>query len=1082
MRKMILFILTACMMFATFEAAEATDAASVSKAVNCADSIHRVRDALQTEMKGVFYPEEIFAYLIGRDFANDDAVMQELYFRQKRAEENPHVALFCDGERILSPQAGNLSLTVTPIIKRGIFVLFAVYDGNKLVDMDVKEADGVTDTVLSCHLQGKQPNIKILFLDSFTEVSPTDFYGASKMSVYLSETGNDETGIGTKKRPFCSIEKAKAYANSIKKDADSDVHVTFLPGTYTVAEPVTFGVADSGYGDYSIVYRGEPGADMPLISGGVKVTNPWEVYKNGIYRVFVPEISEARQMYINGIPAQRSVCNGTYIATEIYQKEGSPYAEDGFVLINCNLPDVSKPSELEMVSQIKWVTQRLPVEQVWTEGDKTYFSMDQPMYDSYVSAVCSGGIQPKIGSMIYFENALEFIDEPGEFYFDTEEHMLYYYPFAEENPETAEVYLPKSEGVFRIEGSDTENRVKNLRFSHLDIRHGAWNEVSENGFCSFQADCRLEYDVHGVSADNRGLIPLAQIGINCADNITVSDCRISNVGSTGIGIHNSVTGCMVERNAIHDISGSGVSVGSWRYLANTDPRTLCENVTVQNNYITRIGQEYMGSLGLGVYIAKNVSLLHNDIKDVPYTGISVGWNWHSGLIGDYAYGGHRIIGNRIDTIGLERKDGGQIYTLGNLSDTEISENYLINSNDYGGIYLDSGSSYVNVERNVVEKCQHWLFLNTTSGKDSLISGNYSDMDNLGIVGENKENYVLENTHFVPDRVWTGESAEVVHMSGIEIDLRNAVMQPMPYPEWRKSLYAYIPRSERLLEGEYLIEAEDYIKEAGEGYYKKDGKTPVIYDQNDGRVIGSFYATEWCKYRFSVKEAGVYLVELRAGSGPDPMAKPNLVTVEINDVAVLNKVEHSKTPLPWEVLDSTVLGYVELRAGENTMKIINEQNGWTFDNVKLTLVEEAQRLIEGEDYIDEAGVGYYKKDGTTPVVYAQNDGHVIGNFFASEWCKYNFSVDIAGTYRVELRAGSGPDPMAKPNLATVEIDDVAVLDKVEHSKTPSGWEMLYYSDLGTVELDAGNHTMKIINEQNGWTYDKVKLTLVALAKE
>ena len=934
-RKLCIF-LALCLVLTSFSAVSASENISAD-AVNRAASVSEVKQIIKTQTDGVFYPDEIFAYLIGRDFENEAEIEAELSMRRQSAQTAPKIALLCDGKAVAKPEKGVLSVKLAPFFKKDITAVAALYDGGRLIGLDAKEVNETAETVLSPGISSDTSECKVLFFDSFTAASPTDFYGASKLSVYLSENGNDETGIGTKKRPFRTIEKAKQYANTVKQYADSDVNVTFLPGTYAVTEPVHFGVSDSGYGDYDIVYRGEPGAKLPLISGGVKVENTWQPYENSIFRVSVPGIAEARQMYINGIPAQRSVTKGTYIATEKYQKPGSAYAEDGFSIFDCNLPEVSAPSEMEMVVQIKWVTQRVPVENMWKEGYTTYFTMDQPMYDSYVSAICSGGIQPVAGCKVYFENALEFTDEPGEFYFDKDEHMLYYYPFAEENLETAEVFLPKSEGVIDVSGTDTANRVKNLRFSHLDIRHGAWNEISQNGFCSFQADCRLEYDVHAVSADKRGLIPLAQIGINYADNITVSDCRISNVGSTGIGMHNSASNCTVQRNAIHDISGTGVSVGSWRYGASTDPRTLCENITVQNNYITRIGQEYMGSLGLGVYIAKNVSFLHNDIKNVPYTGISAGWNWHSGMIGEYEYGGHVIHGNRIDNVCMERKDGGQIYTLGYLGDSEISENYIIESKDNGGIYLDSGSAYVRVEGNVAERCNCWLFLGLTSGKGSVISGNYSDMDNHRVIDGNQEDYVLEHTQIAADAAWSGESAEIAAASGIETALRNTVLSPVSYPSWRKSLYGYIPKSENLAAGEYLVEAEDYLNEPG-GYYKKDGKAPVVYAQAKNTVVGNFFASEWLKYNVTVEKAGTYRLDIRSGSGPDPMAKPCLVTIEVNDVPVIQKAEHALTPAPWEDCVNTVLGEIELNAGLNTIKVINEQNGWSYDNLKLTLME------------------------------------------------------------------------------------------------------------------------------------------------
>ncbi len=940
LRKILIYMVSAILLLSVGSTCLGAEEQNMVEQINNAGYIRELKELVDLDQTQIFFSDEVFAYLIGRDFKDEAAFRAELEKRQEDAMENPKVSLYCDGVQKNAPTSGDITVRIAPVIKKDVVAIAAVYEAGKLVCMDMQTTDGERETILAPgSATSDNPACKVLFFDGFDSLSPADFYSVSKMSVYVGENGNDETGNGTRKKPFSTIEKAKSYANSIKSQVDSDVHVTFLPGTYSVENPVAFSVEDSGYGDYNVVYRGEPGKEMPLISGGVKVPGEsWVPHENGIYKAYVPQIQEARQMYINGVPAQRSVSRGLYTAAEIYQKEGSSYEEDGFVLYDTLLPEFAKPDELEMVTHINWVTQRVPVENVQRDDYRTVFTMDQPMYDSYISAICGGGIQPIVGSRVYFENALELIDEPGEFYFDEDEQMLYYYPYAEENLETAEVYLPKSNGIFRIEGTETENRVKNLRFSHLDIRHGAWNSVNETGFCSYQADCMLEHDAHQVDAFYRGLIPLAQVQINNADGITVSDCIISNVGSTGIGIHKSVSNSVVERNVICDISGTGVAVGSWKYNAHSDPRTLCDTVTVQNNYITRIGQEYMGCLGVGVYLAKNVFVLHNDIKDVPYTGISVGWCWSPKPIGDYAYGGHTIMGNRIESVCQERRDGGHIYTLGYLADMVVSDNYMITSQDYGGIYLDQGSSCLQIEKNVAENCYQWMFVHTLGGTDVVAHSNYSDADNLGIYNDTEDCQQIEATLVVENAAWTGESAEVVAASGIETHLRDIVPQPVAYPAWRKLLYDYIPRSEPVDEDAYLVEAENYMPGGnGVGYYRPAGE-PVIYHQKGGTVIGNFSAGHWCKYTVDVKKAGTYRIGLRAGAGPVSLSKPVQVTVEINDEIALEKVSHSLIPTPWDRLLATILGNVTLQEGVNTIKIANAQGSWTYDNFKLTYVE------------------------------------------------------------------------------------------------------------------------------------------------
>lgn len=68
-------------------------------------------------------------------------------------------------------------------------------------------------------------------------------------------------------------------------------------------------------------------------------------------------------------------------------------------------------------------------------------------------------------------NALAFMDEPGEFYFDKTEKMLYYYPKNGEDMSTADVEAPVLDQIIVIEGKSTTDRVKNLSFSGITFEN-----------------------------------------------------------------------------------------------------------------------------------------------------------------------------------------------------------------------------------------------------------------------------------------------------------------------------------------------------------------------------------------------------------------------------------------------------------------------------------------------------------------------------------------------------------------------------------------------------------------------------------
>src|SRR4029079_19376939 len=123
-----------------------------------------------------------------------------------------------------------------------------------------------------------------------------------------------------------------------------------------------------------------------------------------------------------------------------------------------------------------------------------------------------------------------------------------------------------------------------------------------------------------------------------------------------------------------------------------DSRAICKNIVVKNNYFTRVARDYHGSVAvLATYVEGRV-VEHNEIFDLPYTGISVGWGWTTE---DTALGNNSIRYNRIHRVLTQLSDGGGIYTLSKQPGTVVQENYVydLNKSEWSdafiaGIYLD----------------------------------------------------------------------------------------------------------------------------------------------------------------------------------------------------------------------------------------------------------------------------------------------------------------------------------------------------------------------------------------------------------
>ena len=76
---------------------------------------------------------------------------------------------------------------------------------------------------------------------------------------------------------------------------------------------------------------------------------------------------------------------------------------------------------------------------------------------------------------------------------------------------------------------------------------------------------------------------------------------------------------------MHDVSGNGIVLGS-----TDDPDGSVGGNTISENWVHNVGAEYPGAVGVWLGYTKGSVVTHNQVSDVPYTGISVGWGgWHT---------------------------------------------------------------------------------------------------------------------------------------------------------------------------------------------------------------------------------------------------------------------------------------------------------------------------------------------------------------------------------------------------------------------------------------------------------------------
>jgi hypothetical protein len=206
-------------------------------------------------------------------------------------------------------------------------------------------------------------------------------------------------------------------------------------------------------------------------------------------------------------------------------------------------------------------------------------------------------------------------------------------------------------------------------------------------------------------------------------------------------------------------------------------------LSIKNNLILRAGAEYYDAVGIWAGYTARAQISHNEIADLPYSGISIGWGW-----GQSSYAGdNRIIGNHIYTILQTLRDGGGIYTLSSQPGAVIRDNYIHQlGNDFGAIYLDEGTQQYTVEQNVVAAAPQWLFLNARLVQNNIAQSNFTDtaaMTNKGL------NSLIRNNTIVTNGLWPEAAVTIINGAGIEPAYRSLKRGASVELGWARATHA-----------------------------------------------------------------------------------------------------------------------------------------------------------------------------------------------------------------------------------------------------------------------------------------------------
>lgn len=513
---------------------------------------------------------------------------------------------------------------------------------------------------------------------------------APAASFTVAPSGNDAAD-GTPAHPFATPSRARQAAREALRRGET-AEVILRAGTYEMAEPLHFGPEDSGTAGRQAVWRAAAGEEVRL-SGGQNL-QAWKTVADpavlarldGSVRTRVLEIS-LRDLGITdygemGGGFGKAGSTGLEIFVDDLPTRPARYPNQGFIKIT----EVLGPTPVD-IRGTKGTAEGIfriadPRAAKWT-GEKDgralgYWFWDWAEEHQKIASIDPGQLAITLekpwhstgyrkDQYFYAYNLLCELDQPGEWYLDRENGMLYLLPPVE-NPKRILATLRSS--ILHLEGAS------DISFQGL-ILEGARG--------------------HAVVAGNCG-------------QVEIKDCILRNCGKWAVQV-NAGKAVAIRSCEIYGTGEGGVSLQGGDRRALSPSNHVVENCRIHD--YARWSRTYQPGIRLE---GTGSRAAHNLIYNAPHQAI--------GLAGN----DHRIEFNEIYQVCQESNDAGAIYAWNDWAGrgNQIHHNYLhdiAGQNEKGahGVYLDDGFSSASITGNIFKSVSGAILLG--GGRDITVANN-----------------------------------------------------------------------------------------------------------------------------------------------------------------------------------------------------------------------------------------------------------------------------------------------------------------------------------------------------------------------
>ena len=438
---------------------------------------------------------------------------------------------------------------------------------------------------------------------------PIALNAATGIHVAPPPLGND-TYTGGAAAPLATPHAARDKVRRIiTKGLTEPVDIIFAAGTYPFDAPLELRPEDSGSAEFPITWKSAPGARV-VWSGGLAIPKKWCKGDDGVWQVGLkgigPDGWNFRQLFVDGKRATRARFPNADAPNPFLYATGG---DMDHAIIEPALVKESwgraRDAQINIVPQWRFFNQWNTV----TKVDAKTGRID--IADSERHAK----INP--GSWFWIEGVREELDQPGEWFLDTETRRLHYLPPLGVDPNTLEVVAPVLNRLVNAKGDvDAGTHVQHVNFDGIEFRHTT--------FTLGHIEARVHTDT-AVMFENT---------MDCS----VRNCLFENIGGYALWLHLDSRRNKFDRNTVRDSGGGGVLMTGARlsYMDDTKiytPGEAAAKVAPILNEVTRNTVEHCGksryygggvhldSRPFGMSMEPGNLISHNYFNDLSRNGV-----------------------------------------------------------------------------------------------------------------------------------------------------------------------------------------------------------------------------------------------------------------------------------------------------------------------------------------------------------------------------------------------------------------------------------------------------------------------------